>query len=185
MNWIDRSIHEPGGIGYLLRNNRGLPPLEVPRDVAGWRRDMSRGRYADAMEVVTWDMVMTERRAMQRQILDRKRAVRQGVRPAALWVFFVPGWLYAGWHCYVVDLRSRWAWPDAGKGACRAGMVELMRRLPLGVLPLVGNEDHWFEAFVKTYPRRKREDDPRQAGWLAGWTSGTAWFATKEEAENA
>lgn len=176
--FVPRKVHDPGGFGYLLRQSKGLPPLELPRDVAGYQM------YIDgSSRNVTWKEIHERRAERQR---ERLRQIRYSPaawpQPAMLWVFFNSTWFYYGWYAYVRTSKQE----DIGggyKGNVSGKRAEnLMRRIPLGVLPDERHFSEWCEAFAKTYPRRRPKHDPRPAGVLIGWTDGSEFFLSREEA---
>lgn len=176
-HWIPRSVHEPGGIGYILRTGNGRAPLDIPRDVAGW------WSCAGEYEPVTWRQIKEQRAAAQREHLAQLlRPSTPVIRPAQVWVFFVPGWLYAGWWCYIRTLRgdvsSGGFKDDVGRNSWLA--LHLMKIIPLGVLPDAENWEMWKEAFAKAYPKPPTKNDPRKAGYLNGWTDGRTFQLTKD-----
>ena len=145
---------------------------------------MTRG-FADAMgvqwppevaaivngRVVTWSEVGERKRQMQREELARKRRVEPPrIVPAYVWTFRVPGWLYAGWHCWVVTRQEQFGvqWSDRGRWRKPRLAESIMRAFPLGLLPIAENFERWMIALAKVRPRRHPRD-PRPAGSLVGW----------------
>ena len=175
--FVPRQVHEPGGIGYLMRQSRGMEPLEIPRQVAGWRVWHPGGER----EEVTWAEVIERRRVQQRERLEGIRWT--GPRypmPAQVWVFHNDFWLFGGWWCY---LRTRHG--EIGDGGPKGNIapssrtaLELMRTIPLGVLPAAENWEEWAKEFARVY-RRRPKGDPRVQGILTGWTDGSSFHLQK------
>lgn len=120
---------------------------------------------------VTWAEMGEQKRQRQREELARKRRVEPPrIVPAYAWTFFVPGWLYAGWHCWLVTRREQFGvrWSDRGKWSQPKLAESIMRAWPMGLLPMPENFERWMELLAKTRPRRHPRD-PRRAGSLVGW----------------
>lgn len=178
--FVPRAVHEPGGFGYCARQARGLPPLVLPRNAAGYRVDAGGGES----ELVTWKEIHQQRAERQREQLKQKLWTdeRWRVRPAQVWVFENTSWLYGGWWCYIRTLHDTKWYGSTRKGEVREGSalaLELMRLIPCGVLPLRENFGEWMRAFAAQHPKPKSKKDPRKAGILNGWTDGNDFFLTK------
>lgn len=192
--FVPRSSQEPGGFGYLLRTGAGKPPLELPKDAAGYNV-MQDGSW----EWVTWKQIHRRRAEQQRERLARIRQPQeQFPKPAQLWVFYNDSWLYGGWHVYVrywsaLTRNAEYARGGRHKGGWSdARIASLKEKIPLD-LPsdregwLLPPEpwrvaEEWCEAFVAAYPKRKTKEDPRKAGLLNGWTDGCDFFLTRDTA---
>lgn len=174
--FIPRKAHEPGGMGYQLRKARGLDPLVINRETAGWRDG----------EPVTWREIHAERAAKQREHLDGILRVEvQWPKPAQLWVFYVPGPFFAGWWVYISHFKGGRR-ETLGVGGLKGDVTErevrdLMRLWPCGLLAGVATREQWCEAFAKQYARKKTRRDPRKAGLLTGWTDGMTFRAQKAD----
>lgn len=125
---------------------------------------------------VTYTDIREERKREQSAHLSRILAPRNAVRRAAqVWVFFVPGWLYGGWHLYVRTLQDeKWLW----EGDPLA--MSIMRQFPCGLLPLPECFYEWKKAFARKYARPGK----RRQGIANGWINverghfGDEFFAT-------
>lgn len=133
-------------------------------------------------EPVTWDQVMANRRARQaQQLADKRHAAPSPVVPCYVWTFKVPGWLYGGWHCYIVTLHEQigvtFRNPFGGDIA-----LSIMEAEPLGLMPMAINFTRWMQALARRRPRHHPRD-PRPAGSLIGWYDRVARrFALTREA---
>lgn len=181
-HFIPRQIHEPGGFGFLLREAKGLPAVELKRDVAGWR---STGRYGEGpLEEVTWKQLHAERTERLRERLERIRYTPPHYpRPAFLWVFRNDFWLYSGWYAYVTTTVGDFPIKGKGREGRSDARLHLMATVPVGLLPGIEDFNLWMEAFAATHPKPKTKEDPRVAGRLLGWTDGESWYASREKAE--
>jgi hypothetical protein len=137
---------------------------------------------------VTWAEMGEQKRQRQRDELASKRRIDPlRIVPAYVWTFRVPGWLFAGWHCWVVTRHEQFGvrWSDRGKWSQPTLAESIMRAYPMGLLPIAENFERWMIALAKTRPRR-HPHDPRPAGSLIGWLD-REWsgrFAmTREELE--
>lgn len=179
--FISRSAHEPGGFGYLLRKGAGMEPVEIPREVAGWRTFVGGEK-----EVVLWSELMDKKREEQRKHLARLLEEEEPRWvPAQVWVFFNSGWLYSGWWCYSRTARG-WKRMQATKGSVKEGTelaLHLMRTIHVGVLPLEDWQTFadWCAAVAKRFPKKPTKEDPRQAGIVTGWWDNERrlWFWEK------
>jgi len=117
---------------------------------------------------VTWAERREQKRQRQAERLERIRSVEEPVIvPGYVWTFYIPGWLYTGWWCYLVTRHEQI--PVAFRGRVDDGAAcQLMADIPLGLLPMRENWPAWKAAFAQTYPRLKTKD-PRKAGSLVGW----------------
>jgi len=129
-------------------------------------------------EPVTWAEIRKTRRERQERIMRwKRRCDPPRIVPCYIWAFCVPGWIYGGWHCYVVTLcqgETQEQPVNFGRGGRFAtfkgpALAEsIMREIPLGFLPLAENWERWVAEFAKRYPRR-HPHDPRKAGSRVGW----------------
>lgn len=81
-------------------------------------------------------------------------------RAAHVWTFFIPGWIYGGWHLYIRTINERW-WIRE----CDAFALSIMALFPCGLLPTPENFGAWKLRFARTYARGL----DRQQGMVAGW----------------
>lgn len=184
---MNRAAHEPGGICYQLRMARGLPPLNIPPDVAGWRQEYS-GRFPvpGGMVPVTWAEIHAERAERQRERLEWiRRPARERVRAAQVWVFLIPDSFnfFTGWWMYLRTLGGDIAsGGPKGNVSARSGLGKrIMELIPCGVLPMPENFDQWCEAFVKLHPKKKGKKDKRRAGIFNGWTDGDSFYLKRSD----
>lgn len=173
--FISRKVHEPGGMGFELCKAKGMAPLVLPRDVAGYRSD-GRGHY----ENVTWGEIHANRTKEQNRRLEWKRQYddSQRIRPAQVWTFFIPGFIFRGWWCYIRQWDGDDICGDGHKGDVSRHSklaLHLMTIIPLGVLPLAENFEQWMILLANVYPKTKTKKDRRHAGILTGWSDGR-WF---------
>lgn len=124
-----------------------------------WPKDLA---YIINGERVTFAMLREARIQRQAEHLIRKLADRGPVRQAAhIWVFFVPGTIYGGWHLYLRTLKHSW-WLKRPEGIA----LDIMAAFPCGILPLPENFYEWKKAFAATY---SADRDGRQQGIIHGW----------------
>ena len=169
--FIPRKVHDPGGMGYIVRVARGLPPLILPRDAAGYESDYTGHRN------VTWKEIHARRTAEQNRRLEWKRQVdtENRIRPAQVWTFFVPGLLFGGWWCYIRQFDGETICGDGYKRDVTKDSelaLHLMTIIPLGLFPSPDNFERWTIAFAKEFPKTKTKRDSRKAGILTGWSDG-------------
>src|SRR5487761_2099922 len=83
----------PKGVAYMVPNGRN---------------GLDRVSFAD---------IQAARIKRQKERLERITRIAEPDRQAAyVWVFFVPGFLYGGWHLYLCTLRERlWIGRDFGR----------------------------------------------------------------------
>lgn len=116
---------------------------------------------------VTWAEVHAKRRKDQKDRIDYIRSdwlrPQPEIFPAYVWTFLVPGFIYAGWHCYIVTRKESFGVRDDSTLA-----VDLIKSIPLGILPMPEYFNQWMAAFAKKY-KRHGVKDPRQSGTLVGW----------------
>lgn len=144
-----------------------------------WPRDVA---YMVDGRQITWDDVKARRRERQTRELEwARRDDTPRIVPAYAWTFYVPGWLYSGWWCYMVTLHERYAVDCRIFDATLA--ASLMAAIPMGLLPLLENWEKWKELLAKTYPRRHIRRDPRKAGSVVGWWDqrGHRFALTRDE----
>ena len=170
--YVHRSAMLPGGIFHSLRQAKGLPPIEVPKDVVGWQIE---GRYSEWVPITRGMMLERKREAQARHLQTIRRCSPSAWRRGQLWVFFVPGWLYAGWHCYVRALKEYWP-VDFRSGPAKEWV---MRQVPMGELPLAERFDKWCAAIAKAYPKQRTRTDPRRAGIVNGWCHDGKFYLTR------
>lgn len=140
-------VNWPPEVAYRISDGRGL-----------------RGGIRD----VTWAEVGEQKRRKQRERLERIREPSHPrFVPAYAWTFYNSGWIYMGWHCYVVTRTEQIAVTFRG---LNTGLAEsIMRAVPLGMFPVVENFERWMESLAKQRPRRKPKRDRRRAGSVVGW----------------
>ena len=138
--------------------------FDWPRNVARVETDRFGRR-----RVVTWADVHAARGRWQAERLASIRGDGAAPRivPCYVWTFYVPGWLYTGWWCYVVTLRDRIA--VNFRYVDEALAVSIMTALPLGFLPVASNLAAWMPELARTHPRKRTARDPRKAGVVVGW----------------
>ena len=87
-------------------------------------------------------------------------------RAAHIWTFFVPGWIYGGWHLYIRTIKNDWWIKNRYSGDWEL-IERIMKQFPCGLLPLPENFGAWKSAFAKEYrrvsPRRRKQ------GMVACW----------------
>jgi hypothetical protein len=175
--FIHRSAHLPGGILHEMRRANGLPPIEVPRHVAGWMRLHATDNFLE----VTWKEVNASKTARQLDRLELKRRGGRVLVPAQVWTFLVSGSYFSGWWCYIRTVKGS-VHGGGMKGEVPAGSKlaeHLMREIPLGLPPGKENFGEWMEALAKEYPRTKTRKDRRRAGIVNGWWDGQRWWREK------
>lgn len=129
---MDRSFAESNGLNW---------PKEVASIVNG--------------HVVTYADLLQERKERQARHLEMILGFNGPSRRAAhVWTFFVPGWLYGGWHLYLRTLKQDW-WLRADS-INQELIFEIRRLFPCGLLPIAENFYEWTEAFAKAYSRPGR-----------------------------
>lgn len=126
-----------------------------------WPKDWA---YVIDRKPVTWEEIIEERRRRQKIHLECIRKSQPEIVPCYVWTFFIPWWFRYGWHCYIVTRRESFGVAESSKLA-----LELMNKIPLGILPDQNFFDQWMESFANAYPRKKHPKDPRKAGTLVGW----------------
>lgn len=137
--------------------------MKWPREVAYKVFD-----HAHRARSVTWAEVMQTRREKQaRRLEDILRPEQPPIQPCYVWTFYVPGFIYGGWWCYVITLRDQIA--VNFRGFDKKLAESIMRAAPLGLLPVAENFDRWMPLLAKHHPRSKTRKDRRKAGRLVGW----------------
>lgn len=145
--------------------------LKWPAGVAYRISDGWRGQLRD----VTWAEVGEEKRRRQRERLERiRRPEPPRIVPAYVWTFFIPGWLYHGWHCYVV--AREFEVPVTGRDGNTELADNIMRAVPLGIIPHTDHFDRWMAELAKRHPRKKPRNDRRRAGVMFGWLENRRRF---------
>jgi hypothetical protein len=197
MSGMDRSCFEPGGFVYEFNGGCDPLPPNVSRRIvetnpprlfssrdedlaaAGWRREtitpsfkhpdpFLNRTFTRYVRDVTWDEVMAERRARQRERLadinrdvTEKRAVQVNVKHYG-------NGLLGGWQAYLIapgnDDRAISNWR-------RYDCSDLMKRFPLNqhgapLFPCTDKHD-WMVAFAHTYRRGTFHGKP--------WGATTCW----------
>lgn len=165
----------PGGCNIIYRSFAEHMRLEWKPDVA----------MVVNGEPVTWREVHAARTERQERILGWKRRVEEpAIVPCYVWTFFNSGFLYHGWHCYVV-IRNRNSFGDRTeaiaanfRGFNHDLAASIMRAVPigLGLLPTEDNFYWWMQKFAQRYPRRKPKRDRRRAGSILGWLQDRKTF---------
>ena len=136
-----------------------------PKDVAYM---ISNGR--NGLQRVTYADIKAARIKRQKEHLGRVLACNGPMRRAAyLWTFYVPGFLYGGWHLYIRTIEGSW-WIRAGRpfDSDWDMVLEFMRIYPCGLLPIRENFEDWKVAFAKAHTHGKRGGKPQ--GVIYGWT---------------
>lgn len=142
-----RSFAEQMGIAW---------PADAAMKVGGLR----------GVRFVTWSEVLDQRRQRQAERLATIReAPEPEVVPCFIWTFFIPGWLYSGWHCYLI---SRHFEIGVAPEANRELTENLIRAVPMGQRPLFDEFELWMAELANRHPR-KHPRDPRRAGSVIGW----------------
>jgi hypothetical protein len=177
--FMPRSVHEEGGMGYMLRRGMGMEPMPLRPEVAGWRTFVGGG-----VEEVLWSELMDKKREEQREHLARLLEEEEPRWvPAQVWVFFNKGWLYSGWWCYIRTARG-WKRMQATKGSVIEGTelaLHLMRTIQVWPLSFRQTFDEWCAAVAETFPKKRTKKDPRHAGIVTGWWDNERrmWFWEK------
>ena len=185
--FVPRKCHEPGGIGYLMRTGAGMPPLDLPRDAAGYRSYQT-GEH----EWVTWSEILQKRREWQRerlQAIESRYRVKPAVRPAQLWVFdngdMFP---FGGWWCYLRTWKPGGGVDYIGDGGPKGDVStrgtlwrHLMQTIPMWLFPHEGNFAAWCAEIARLHPKRPRGGSDRPEGILNGWTDGRRFALHREE----
>lgn len=110
---------------------------------------------------VTFADIRANKIAKQRRHLARVLECAGPRRRAAhVWVFFVPGWIYGGWHLYLRTINNDW-WINK----CDDLALSIIKMFPCGLLPSEENFYDWKQAFAETYAR----GSDRKQGMVAGW----------------
>lgn len=123
---------------------------------------------------VTWRQVHEERAKRQIRELENKRAEWNSVKKVAVcvWVFFVPGWLFGGWHLYLKGVGwKRWIRPGFGYNDDRL-TLEVMKLFPCGVFPALNNFYDWAPLFAKMYARTCPHGRKQGVSFVWGTMSG-------------
>lgn len=103
-------------------------------------------------ERITYAQLLKERKEQQRKHLSRSLECNSPVRRAGfIWVFYVEGPIYGGWHLYIRSLKKDWWLHETDEIA-----LEIMELFPCGLLPIPENFYRWKEAFGVTYARPGR-----------------------------
>jgi hypothetical protein len=103
-------------------------------------------------KAVTFAQLRAEQKERQsKRLQDIQRSFEPVHQAAFIWVFFVPGAIYGGWHLYVWTLKHSW-WLKRPEGVA----LDIMRAFPAGVLPAPENFYQWKAAFAKQYSRPGR-----------------------------
>jgi hypothetical protein len=120
---------------------------------------------------VSWAEVHEDRRQRQAQRLAEIRlSSKPDWQPAYVWTFFIPGWLYHGWHCYVVTWRNRHDPLGVTFRNFREELaLSIMQAVPLGLPAKLEHFERWMPRLAKHHPRKKPRHDPRRAGTVVGW----------------
>ena len=184
---MDRKSLLPGGFVYEFRKAAGLPAPEVAPDQAGMK-EVSQGRFGSyRLEPITWAEVHQARRERQAERLEQIRMpAAPEWQPVQVWAFFIPGWLFGGWWCYL-RTHKRQISGSGPKGNVHEDSrlaLELMREIPLGVFPMPENFEAWMVELARQHPRRKTKRDPRKAGLISGWTDGHRFRLTRPPRES-
>ena len=148
-----------------------------------WPKDW---RYVADGKPVTLADIRARRRREQAEHLARmlKGCYRWGRKPAQVWVFFVPGFIYGGWHLYVRTFRNA-VWVREGNSRLAQSV---MRQLPCGCLPGVADFDEWKEAFWKQYKvKGARRKTAVFNGWIdeCGYRIGDEFYIGKGDRQCA
>lgn len=127
--------------------------------------DWTKTAYIVNGKTITYADLKADRIERQKRhlglILDNGIPLR---RAAHIWVFFVPGWIYGGWHLYIRTINRQW-WIRRSFGDEKI-IERLMKQFPCGLLPIPENFYAWKKAFAKTYRRGHRN---RKQGMIACW----------------
>lgn len=136
----------------MMRSFADAWGLKWPADVA----------YVIDGKRVTYAEVRKARKGRQAEHLARVLR-RDGPcrRPAHLWVFFVPGMIYGGWHLYLRTHKDSW-WLKRPEGIA----LDLMAAFPCGILPIAENFHAWKEAFGASY---RSDVGNRKQAIIRGW----------------
>lgn len=149
--------------------------IQWPTDVAYRINDSHAGGLRD----VTWAEVGEEKRRRQRERLARIRWPEPPrIVPAYVWAFFVPGWIYHGWHCYVVAREFDVSVTFRGLNIELAESI--MRAVPLGMFPHIDHFERWMPELAKRHPRKKPRHDRRRAGVVFGWLEDRRRFTLEK-----
>lgn len=188
ISFMSRAMFEPGGWAYEFHggNCLKLRPNVAGREKRSTHRFDPEGEWHD----VTWDEIMDRRRARQVEIMERKlRPALPNVLPCYVWTFYINGFPFGGWHCYIVTRHFDFSLSFYRNRPFNAGeiAVQVMEAFPCGLLPLADNLNRWMPAFAKAYPRsrnwpggkvlRRGEHDPRKAGLAYGWLADRSTFS--------
>ena len=131
-------------------------------------------RSPQGFRFVTWAELHEERRTRQAKILKRiRRPPEPFVVPCFVWTFFVPGFIYYGWHCYIVTrtFEVGVTFRDFDEKLAES----VMKAVPMGMLPMTENFIVWMEKLAKQHPR-KHPRDKRKAGSVVGWLENRRRF---------
>jgi hypothetical protein len=111
---------------------------------------------------VTYADIRANKIEKQRRRLERIMGCEGTLRRAAhVWVFFVPGWIYGGWHLYIRTIKDQW-WIRE----CDDLALSIMAMFPCGLLPMRENFHAWKIAFAQAYARAAKG---RKQGMVACW----------------
>lgn len=117
----------------------------------------------------TWKEIHAERKKSQAERLRRKLADRGPVRQAAMiWVFFVPGFIYGGWHLYVRTVHHSWWVRECCYSEEGHMITHCMNTWPCGMLPFRENFYAWKASFAKAYASGRKRGGKSQ-GIVFGW----------------
>ena len=164
----------------MTRSAADFYGIEWPPDVALMETDLLSGE----LKATTWSDIHDIRRQRQRdRMSDIRRIPTPRFVPCYVWVFYVPGFIYGGWWCYIVTLRDSIA--VNFQGFDRELALSIMESVPLGMLPIQENFIPWMKELAKRRPRKHTCRDKRTAGTIVGWLDEGRKFTTERPPNNA
>jgi len=95
------------------------------------------------------DIRAAKQRYQKRRLARKRHSWEDIVRPAFIWVFYVPCFPFGpNWWVYIRTRRGEW-----GKHLDPKFILQAMALYPCGYLPIMENYSLWARAFAETYPR--------------------------------
>lgn len=121
---------------------------ELPKGIAY----LSKNHLYDDWVPTTYKELLEKKIEKQKWELDRKRDCETTVTlPGYIWIFYVPGSLFAGWWIYIKTRKHDYGISFRHERNDKL-IVKCMQLFPLGIIPVLENFDHWAKKFAQQYP---------------------------------
>lgn len=136
------------------------PPEEILKDLA--YVELSTGsepRYTTKTEIRA--RVRDEKMRRQTFNLRLKRRTDTVTKPALIWVFYISGLIYGGWHIYIRTLEG-----SVSLGSRNELIEQAMMIYPCGFLPDSEFRYDWAKAFQKQFPAKRPRGHRREGAAL-------------------